>query len=164
MKSVRARPHRLAPFVYQGQVSVSFTACLENRPAFFVHPDVVSVFSGCLQEACAKQLLRAVYCFMPDHVHVMTMGFEETSDGLRGMNFFKQRSGYCLKKHCADVRWQRSFYDEILRTDRSLAASIRYLVQNPVRRGLVTDWSEYPFTGAIGLNLQDLLSDISTVP
>jgi len=57
---------------------------------------------------------------------------------------------------------ESDFYDHIIRRDQSFAHQIRYIVNNPVRRGLVENWEDYPFTGSIGFNLKEPLSDILT--
>ena len=62
----------------------------------------------------------------------------------------------------ASACWQSDFYDHIFRRDESFANQIRYIANNPVRRGLVENWEHYPCTGSIGFNLKELLSDILT--
>ena len=96
---------------------------------------------------------------MPEHVHTVAMGRADDSDALRSMELFKQYSGWWLKTNRPEVGWQKGFYDRIVRSDKKLAAFVRYTVNNPVRRGLVSDWRDYPFTGAIGLDLEELLLD-----
>jgi hypothetical protein len=74
---------------------------------------------------------------------------------------FKQRSGFWLAQNQAAIRWQKNFYDHIIRIDEDLYAQVRYIVDNPVRRGLVRIWWEYSHTGAIGGDLHQLLADIT---
>jgi REP element-mobilizing transposase RayT len=89
------------------------------------------------------------------------MGEREVSDTWMAISRFKQRTGYWLSQN-APACWQSDFYDHIIRRDQSFANQIRYIVNNPVRRGLVENWEDYPFTGSIGFNLRELLSDILT--
>jgi REP element-mobilizing transposase RayT len=42
--------------------------------------------------------------------------------------------------------WQRSFYDHPLRKDEDLLKVAEYIIYNPVRKGLVEDWRDYPFS------------------
>ena len=39
--------------------------------------------------------------------------------------------------------WQEESFDHVLRSSEGLDAKIEYVLQNPVRRGLVNDWREY---------------------
>jgi REP element-mobilizing transposase RayT len=117
------------------------------------------VFSVHVQDAV---LVAFIYCFMPEHVHTVAIGTSDDTDILRSMELFKQYSGWWLKTNRPDTRWQKSFYDCVVRSDKRLARLIRYTLDNPVRRGLVSDWRAYPFTGSIGLDLEQLLLDLAT--
>jgi REP element-mobilizing transposase RayT len=97
---------------------------------------------------------------MPEHVHTVVIGSEAQSDALRSMEMFKQASGWWLKNNQPAIEWEKSFYDRIARSIYEVADLTRYLVNNPVRRGLVKDWREYPFTGAIGIDLEEFLSEL----
>jgi len=39
--------------------------------------------------------------------------------------------------------WQEESFDHVLRSSEDLDAKIDYILQNPVRSGLVADWREY---------------------
>jgi len=84
------------------------------------------------------------------------MGQSSKSDVLLGIEEFKQASGYWLETEGISVCWQKSFYDRIVRS-RQLGQVVRYVLDNPVRAGLVAQWREYPFIGAIGLDLETFL-------
>ena len=47
--------------------------------------------------------------------------------------------------------WQRSYYDHAIRTDEDLRAVARYLVANPLRKGLVTCIGDYSHWDAVWL-------------
>ena len=74
------------------------------------------------------------------------------------MVMFKQLTGYWLARHLPGVRWQKDFFDRVLRDDDELVRQLRYVAENPVRRGLVRDWREYAFTGSDVYDLGALLS------
>ena len=98
---------------------------------------------------------------MPEHAHFILIGKLDNSDLLAGMYTFKQATGHWLRNHEPSVAWQESFYDHVIRVHEDLRAQVRYLVNNPVRRGLVNDWRQYSFTGAIGINLEEFLFEVS---
>jgi putative transposase len=98
-----------------------------------------------------------IYCFMPDHLHLIIKGETEAADTWRAMVKFKQKSGHWFAKLRPWIGWQHSFYDHVLRSDTSLHNAIVYIANNPVRLGLVRRWNDYPFIGSIGRNLQDIL-------
>jgi hypothetical protein len=41
--------------------------------------------------------------------------------------------------------WQAESFDHVLRSSESLDAKMAYLLDNPVRLGLVREWAEYPW-------------------
>ena len=45
--------------------------------------------------------------------------------------------------------WERQFFDHLLRSDESRAEKWHYVRENPVRAGLVTDVSAWPYAGAV---------------
>jgi REP element-mobilizing transposase RayT len=96
---------------------------------------------------------------MPDHVHLVAMGTSERSDVLRGLEDFKQLTGYWLKPRIPLFRWQKGFHDRILRANE-LGPAVRYVLDNPVRKQIVREWRDYRFIGAIGLDLETFLTDL----
>jgi REP element-mobilizing transposase RayT len=151
--------HRLPREHYQGRVWASFTLCVEERKRPFVRIEIVGVFVDFLKQVAHKCDFRAIYCFMPDHAHIVSMGNGDDSDILLGIERFKQTTGYWLKRHYPGVCWQAGFYNLIIRS-RQLGQVVRYVLDNPVRAGLVTDWREYPFIGAVGLELETSLQEL----
>jgi len=45
--------------------------------------------------------------------------------------------------------WQRGFYDRIARREEDLLAACEYVLNNPVRAGLVTEAGDWPYSGTI---------------
>jgi hypothetical protein len=41
--------------------------------------------------------------------------------------------------------WQAGCYDHRPRSDEGLAKQARYIIENPLRKGLVRDWRDYPY-------------------
>ena len=152
--------HRLTSDAYQGRVSAAFTLCIAERKRLFVTAPNVAVFVSVLEKVGKERDLRAIYCFMPDHLHLIALGNSDNSDVLHGVKHFKQVTGYWLSQHLPLVEWQSSFYDRIIRA-RELGSHVRYVLDNPVRKGLVREWHDYPFSGAIGMNLETFLQDMA---
>ena len=53
--------------------------------------------------------------------------------------------------------WQKDFYDHIVRDEDETGRHIRYILNNPVKQGLVRHWKDYPFMGSTLLDLGALL-------
>jgi putative transposase len=151
------RPGRIRDFSYSGFHRYSLTICTKLRQPLFCDAEVVeSVLSRLLQ--CAKEFDFAIlaYCFMPDHLHLIVAGCNELAD-LRGfVTRFKQFAGYDYRQRTHQYLWQESYYDHVLRSDEATERHIRYVMENPVRKGLVGQFTEYPFTASDVFSTEEL--------
>ncbi|WP_213876593.1 transposase [Pseudomonas sp. dw_358] len=86
---------------------------------------------------------------MPDHIHwLMTLRAGSLSSVVGRM---KSRSTLWVNRqmgHEGQI-WQRGFHDRALRREEDLQAVARYVVNNPVRAGLVKSVREYSLWDAI---------------
>ena len=73
---------------------------------------------------------------------------------------FKQYSGWWLRCNRPKFRWHSDYWDHLVRDDRDLKKQILYVLENPVRAGLVEDWRDYPYTGSIGISLDEVLAQV----
>jgi REP-associated tyrosine transposase len=85
---------------------------------------------------------------MSDHLHLILAGTDEQADFQRFMSNWKQRSGFRHKQRTGNSLWQESYYDHVLRDDEEMERAVRYVLENPVRKGLVREFDEYPFSGS----------------
>jgi len=83
---------------------------------------------------------------MPDHLHLLMEGLEGRSDLRRCVNRVKQRTSYAAVRLGLGRLWQDGYHDRIVRQDENLQHYIDYIVENPVRVGLVRYAEDYPFT------------------
>jgi len=83
---------------------------------------------------------------MPDHVHLVVEGCGDNSDLLRFVKIAKQRVVYSLREeHAVRHVWQEGFHDWVLRPHQSTEDAVRYVLNNPIRAGLVEKPEDYPF-------------------
>jgi REP element-mobilizing transposase RayT len=158
------RKHRLPADHYIGRVCVAFTLCIEAGARPFTQTRVVDVCTAFMSEAFTKyRCVCPAYVFMPDHQHVIATGLDDDADTWRAMVLYKQKSGFWFSRHMPDTQWQKDFYDHILRTEIEILPHVRYILENPVRNGLVDSWEQYPFKGSIGCELSDVLTGMYLV-
>lgn len=130
-----------------GPFGYSLTLVTRARAATFSDSSVVQGVLDCLTLSCARYGFSLhAYCFMPDHLHLLLSGHDDSSL-TEFVRHFKQLSGHGYKRNHGAPLWQISYYDHVLRSDEDLLALARYIWDNPVRAGLVQDRSEYPFSG-----------------
>jgi len=108
-----------------------------------------------LEDAARETGFRLLaYCFMPDHLHLLVQG-SEGSNLAQLVKTFKQASSYDYKRRAGRPWWQRSYHDHVLRGSDELQPTIEYILENPIRAGLVDNPGAYPFSG--GEVLRDML-------
>lgn len=161
MSTIREKKHRLPRQCYGGFVCAAFTANIFNRRTPFLSTEVVRRFETILLEELTKYHCSTyAYVFMPDHVHIIIAGESETSSILDCVNMFKQRTGYWFYKNLREIRWQKDYYDHIIRSERDLSNQVRYILLNPVRAGLVKTWTSYPFKGSTKYDLSSFPTEL----
>jgi REP element-mobilizing transposase RayT len=84
---------------------------------------------------------------MPDHVHLLVRGGSPDVSLQRFVHQAKQLSAHAYRSIRRQPLWQRGYHDRVLRPHTPLADVIRYIVQNPVRAGLVENADKYRFSG-----------------
>lgn len=155
---VLEKKHRLHRAVYVGLVRATFTLCIKDKKTLFGNQVIVDQFLKIFKEAIkTEQLKNWVYIFMPDHFHAVIEGKTFKSNLCKAMVLFKQKTGYWLSKNNVNREWQKDFYDHIHRREEDLVKHIRYILENPVRKGLVKNWRDYPFKGSLDFNLEELI-------
>lgn len=156
LKPYPKRP-RLHDFDYRGEYTYFITISTKNKAERFCEPVIVAALIDALKDtADVEQFAVDAYCFMPDHIHLILRGLHERAVLARFIRRFKQMSGYWFKKRHGVSLWQASFYDHVLRKDEAIEAVALYVFNNPVRKGLVKDFKDYPFSGSFTMDIASL--------
>ena len=78
------------------------------------------------------------------------------SNVLSALKLFKQKTGYFLSQSGSTFKWQKDFYDHILRSDEDILKQVAYILHNPVRAGLAKNWYDYPYKGSMLYDLSNV--------
>ena len=160
-----ARPQRLEGFDYLGPYAYFLTFCVfERRPVFVTPGHVEAVLTQILRAAAEEAFAVIAYCFMPDHLHLLVRGETDVSNCRRFIALAKQLSGYHFQRAFGARLWQRYGYERTLRSDEATLPVVRYIIENPVRAGIVTCPSEYPFLGSTEYSMAAILDAVQLAP
>jgi len=69
----------------------------------------------------------------------------------------KQLSGYYGKRVAGKPIWQDGFFERVLRETEDARNVVAYVLRNPVRKQLVDDPRDYPYSGSGLGTLDDLI-------
>ena len=159
---VPKHPQHLRHFSYVGPYRYSLRFCTDQRTETFSSDAPVSLVRSQILRAAAEETFAIVaYCFMPDHLHLLVEGGTETSDCRRFILRAKQYSGFYYKKEFGARLWQRYGFERVLRDEASTVIVARYILENPIRAGLVQRVEEYPYLGSLVFELSDLLQSVA---
>jgi putative transposase len=142
--------HRLAHVDYRDPDHAYFVTVCAIRPATpFVDPRLADAVIENLEWLRAHRGVRLyAYCLMPDHLHVLLqLASTDRSLGqiIASMKVFTTRAAHG-RGHGVPL-WQARFYDHILRRSEDGIGIATYILDNPVRKGLVDDRDAYPCSG-----------------
>ncbi len=147
---------RLRDFDYKGSYAYFITCCTNQKKPHFKDKDIVGIMVDVLKETSQRFNFRVyAYCFMPDHLHLLVTGGETSSLG-EFMRFFKQKTSFMFKKREGNSLWQRSYYNHVLRKEETLRDVALYIFHNPVRKKLVENYQDYPFSGSFVFDKNEL--------
>lgn len=153
-----ARPFRLDRSNYVGLRCYFITACTLNRQKSFIDACFcASTKQVILAYAERHAFAITAYCFMPDHVHLLLRAVREDAALTRMMTAWRQRTGFAWSRLHARPLWQKGYWDHTLRTEEQILPFARYIVENPVRAGLVAHPGAYPWVGSEEYSLRDIL-------
>jgi putative transposase len=126
------------------------TMTTKGKQPIFSHQSLAENFVILLRMVCKENNIPLyAYCIMPDHAHLL-LSASETKGIIEFVREVKSRSTRLAWEHgFKGTIWQRSFYDHFLRRDEDCTLVASYIVGNPVRKGIVEHWSDYPFSGSL---------------
>jgi len=152
----RKNAPRLSHFDYCGP-NIYFVTCTTHlREPIFLNSRPVDMVLSITNDAGEKYgFITLVFCFMPDHLHLL-LGGRENSDLKDYIKAFKQVSAYSYKKEFNNTLWQRSYYEHVLRGDEDVRDSALYILNNPVRAGMVQDFRQYPYSGSSLFDIKEV--------
>jgi putative transposase len=120
-------------------------------------------FLYCILNAREKSIFTVyAYCLMTNHVHILLKAeSEELGDTLRRIAV-----GYALYYNNKYGRvghlFQNRFKSEPIDSDSYFLSVIRYIHQNPIKAGIVTNLSNYPWSSYLEYIGKDMMNIVDT--
>lgn len=143
----RGRSVRLGRECYSQEGALYFiTVCCRNRKPQ-LSGDAAKVVFNIWREVFENSGYRA-WCLvvMPDHLHAIV----ECIVGEHALGSVVGRAktiSSCRLRGRLNLQWQAKFHDHIVRDDEEDPKALaEYVVNNPVRAGLIDDWTKWPWT------------------
>jgi len=143
------KPNRLPRSRYVGHNWYFVTACTEARQPLFSRSELVEILLNIMRANCCSCSFDVyAYCFMPDHAHLELVGLSGSSDLIVLLHDFKGVATAQARDIGIRNLWEKSSHDHILRDEDNHDAVAWYIFDNPVRKGLVRDPRDWPYSGS----------------
>ena len=101
---------------------------------------------------------------MPDHVHLLVEAKSDDAEMRSFADLAKQKSGYACSQRLRTPLWHPGYWDRVLRDEDGSWDVIRYICENPVRKGLVKRCEDYPFLGSAVMTRAELIAELASHP
>jgi REP element-mobilizing transposase RayT len=134
-----------AVYAQPGTVAL-LTTCTASRRHVFAQPDHADLLTAEIRRLHGEDWRVLGFSVMPDHVHLLVLNLKGSL--IEFMRMLKGRTARRLRGSTTDSLWQRSFHDHLLRRNEDINGTLLYLLENPVRAGLVEEWTQYPWCGS----------------
>jgi REP element-mobilizing transposase RayT len=143
----RSRAVRHPDFDYASDAVIHLTLCATDGTPF-TDPRVARLVCESVEFRCNKHGYRLLgYCLMPDHLHVLLSPADSGIGIGVWLQRFKSYTGHEYARLGGQPPlWQRSAFDHICRQEETAEKLLTYIVNNPVRAGLVERWQDWPWT------------------
>lgn len=123
------------------------TVCAQARKPILANPASHALLVRAWNEAAHWRVGR--YLVMPDHVHFFCVPAHEATPLPRWIQYWKSLVARSWPRPGEQPIWQTGFWDRQVRTIEAYSQKWDYVRLNPVRRGLVTDASDWRYAGQL---------------
>ena len=152
-----AQPKRLSGISYNQLAAYFVTSVTQDRVKAFDLNDFGPFVAKALVEIAAQfQFEVSAYSVMPDHVHFLVSAKAEGADFKGMVKSWKQRTGYAWSRRRGCKLWQHGYWERVLRDNDNPLSVCRYIIENPVRAGLVSKAVDYPLSGSTQYDLKHI--------
>jgi putative transposase len=143
----RGRAVRHPDADYADDIDIHVTICADHSQPFR-DDHVAAMVCENVEFYCQKLAYRLYgYTLMPDHLHVLLS--PPASERQLGYWVDVFKSYTTNRFHELGYRgplWQPSAHDHVCGDEETAEAVLTYIVNNPVRAGLVARWQDWPWT------------------
>ncbi len=123
-------------------------------PMWLGDPRIARLVADAIHRRDGKHYDLLAYSIMPNHVHLVfdlaSLGRRVSSpyivtNILSSLKWYTAReSNKILGRHGAF--WQHESYDHVVRSGNAMTRIVQYVLDNPVKAGLVDSWNQWPWT------------------
>jgi putative transposase len=121
-----------------------------NSPHWLKIPEIAKINAEALHFYDGKYYSLWSFCIMSNHIHVLLSlneGSPELWKVMQNMKKYTAKEGNKILGRDQKKFWERESYDHLVRDKKGeFGRILAYILNNPVKAGLVDDWSKYQWS------------------
>lgn len=146
---IDAQPPDRYRFDYRGMHRYVVTLPVYAGKTLFAEKTrVVSVLNALRDAAFKHRFDVYAYCFMPDKLELIVRGKDEQSMMKEFLNEFRGLSNALAESELGHPLWKKKYLERVLRKTEDSRRVSDAIFELPVKAGLVSKASDYPFQGS----------------
>jgi len=124
-----------------------------HGPTWLKNDSIAKIVADTIHYWDGKRYTLLCYCIMPNHVHLV---IENPVGQLDKLSYTLSPILHSIKRYTAreankilqrsGAFWQHESYDHVVRDGKELERVIWYVLNNPVKAGLATDWQKWKWS------------------
>ena len=130
---------------------------LSNGPHYLQQPTLAQIVADSLHHRNHRVYRLDAFSILSNHTHVVFAPLQKDVNSDETAQYHKlSKIMQSLKRHTAtecnkllgrqDAFWQAESYDHIVRDEAEWERIVQYVLDNPVKAGLVSEWEAWPYT------------------
>ncbi|OGU34170.1 MAG: hypothetical protein A2068_02660 [Ignavibacteria bacterium GWB2_35_6b] len=119
----------------------------QHGPTYLKNKEIAQIVFDAIKYRDNKEYKVICFCIMPNHVHLMFMQLENSktiSQIMQSLKWYTAREASKILNRSGSF-WQAESYDHIVRDEDEYYRIIKYILNNPVKAGLVEKWDDWEF-------------------
>jgi putative transposase len=159
---------KLSHVILAGHCYFVTTTVSERRPLFNSPENAGILLRVIYNQRKRKRFYLLGFVIMPEHFHLMIVPREGNKLSFIMQEVKKGSARLINQRNSKRGKvWMDEYYESVIRGEEDFGRRLGYMANNPVKRGLVKEAGEYPFSSVSGsyeTDLEDFLSGSGTTP
>ena len=120
-----------------------------KSPKWLIEPEIVKIIKESLLFRNKIEYDLFCFCIMPNHVHILIKPFDNSENIPIALSHIMHNHKSFTANKCnkflkrSGTFWYPDYYDHYIRNEKEFHNVINYILQNPVKAGLVDDWKKW---------------------
>jgi REP element-mobilizing transposase RayT len=117
-------------------------------PVHLQRPEIARMVRDSILHCAMVDYDLHAWVIMPNHVHMLITPLTEVPSFLRRLKGYSARRANKLLNQTGQAFWQDESYDHLVKSAQEFRNIERYIVNNPVKAGLIEDFESFPWSSA----------------